>query len=157
MQKYGIENFSISLLEDNIQDNEINEREKFWISKLNTYYQGYNATLGGDGQSRIDRIKLKELYDKGYNNKEIAAIMGFERSNISKTLKSMGLKSNFSPLEKTVLISPKGEEIIFQSRKEAAEYLINNNIPRSKDISTVAGAIGERKNDKKPYFGYYCK
>ena len=94
-------------------DNEINEREKFWISKLNTYYQGYNATLGGDGQNRIDRIKLKELYDKGYNNKEIAIIMGFERSNISKTLKAMGLKSNFSPSEKTILISPEGKEIEF--------------------------------------------
>ena len=157
MQKYGIENFSISLLEDNIQDNEINEREKFWISKLNTYYQGYNATLGGDGQNRIDRIKLKELYDKGYNNKEIAIIMGFERSNISKTLKAMGLKSNISPSEKTILISPEGKEIEFQSRKEAAQYLIDRNIPRSKDVLTVASAIGERKNDKKSYFGYYCK
>ena len=157
IQKYGVENFSISLLEDNIQDNEINEREKFWISKLNTYYQGYNATLGGDGQNRIDRIKLKELYDLGYNNREIADIMGFERSNISRAIKSMGLTSNFHPKEKTILISPDGEEIIFESREKAAEYLINKNIPRSKEVSTVAGMLCERKYDKKPYFGYYCK
>ena len=157
IQKYGVENFSISLLEDNIQDNEINEREKFWISKLNTYYQGYNATLGGDGQNRIDRIKLKELYDLGYNNREIADIMGFERSNISRAIKSMGLTSNFHPKEKTILISPDGEEIIFESREKAAEYLINKNIPRSKKVSTVAGMLCERKYDKKPYFGYYFK
>ena len=66
-----------------------------------------------------------------------------------KTLKAMGLKSNFSPSEKTILISPEGKEIEFQSRKEAAQYLIDRNIPRSKDVLTVASAIGERKNDKK--------
>lgn len=157
MQKYGIENFVISILEDHINEDEIDDREKFWISKLDTYYHGYNATLGGDGQSRIDKYKLKELYDKGYNNKEIASIMGHERSNISKMLKSMGLKSNFSPEEKITLVSPKGLELTFNSVVEAAQYLINKNITRSKNIDSVAGMISKRKYDQKPYFGYYCK
>lgn len=49
MQKYGIENFNISIIEENIPEENIDNREKFWISKLDTYYNGYNATLGGDG------------------------------------------------------------------------------------------------------------
>lgn len=48
---------------ENISDNDdINEREKFWISKLNTYYDGYNMTLGGDGG--LTYKKGDELYDK---------------------------------------------------------------------------------------------
>ena len=157
MQKYGIENFKISILEDDILEEHLDSREQFWISKLDTYYNGYNATLGGDGQSRIDRFKLKELYDKGFNNKEIAFIMGHERSNISKALKAMGLSSNYNPTEKTTLISPTGEEIEFESRVKAAEYLIEKNIPRSKNINVVATKIGRKKHDKTSYFGYFCK
>lgn len=157
MLKYGIENFDIRPLEINIPEEKIDEREQFWISHLNTFYSGYNATLGGDGGSRIDRFKVKELYDKGYNNSEIASIMGHERSNISKIIKDMGLVSNFIAKEKTILIAPNGEELEFESRVKAAEYLINNKIPRSTNVSTVAGMLGERKYDKKPYFGYYCR
>lgn len=157
MQKYGIDNFHIDILEENIPEEQLNDKEKFWISKLDTYYNGYNATLGGDGQSRIDRIKLKELYDKGFNNKEIAVIMGHERSNISKAIKAMGLSSNFIVSEKTILIAPDGNELQFNSRLEAAEYLISKKVPRSTNVANVAGMLGERKYDKKPYFGYYCK
>ena len=157
MQKYGIDNFHIDILEENIPEEQLNDKEKFWISKLDTYYNGYNATLGGDGQSRIDRIKLKELYDKGFNNKEIAAIMGHQRSNISKAIKSMGLKSNFNPKEITTLIDPENNVLIFESREDAAKYLINKGITRSTSIKTVAHALGEKKFSKEPYFGYYCK
>ena len=83
--------------------------------------------------------------------------MGHERSNISKAIKAMGLKSNFSASEKTILISPKNEVLEFESRELAAKYLIENKITRSKNIANVAGMIGERKYDKKPYYGYYCK
>lgn len=157
MQKYGIENFNISIVEENIPEENIDNREKFWIAKLDTYYNGYNATLGGDGQNRIDKIKLKELYDKGFNNKEIASIMGHQRSNISKAIKSMGLKSNFNPKEVTILIDPENNVLTFESREDAAKYLINKGVPRSKNIKTVAHALGEKKFSQESYFGYYCK
>lgn len=50
-RKYGIQNFSfkiIELLEENY--NKIcNEREKYWIQHFNSYQNGYNETIGGDG------------------------------------------------------------------------------------------------------------
>lgn len=48
IEKYGKENFSINILEDNIEAEKLNEKEAYWIEKLDTYYNGYNQTLGGD-------------------------------------------------------------------------------------------------------------
>lgn len=56
MRKYGIEHFSIKLLEK-CSTVKAAERERYWIKKLDTYGRnGYNATCGGDG---------KQLYDYG--------------------------------------------------------------------------------------------
>ena len=43
MRKYGIENFTVDVLEKTIF---LDEKEKYWISKLNPIY---NMTSGGDG------------------------------------------------------------------------------------------------------------
>lgn len=55
MRKYGIENFSIELLED--CDNALNEqREKHWIATL---VPRYNMTAGGDGGRTADSPNYK--------------------------------------------------------------------------------------------------
>ena len=51
MNKYGIEHFHISLLEET--DNP-EERECYWIEKLGSFKYGYNATIGGDGRKYLD-------------------------------------------------------------------------------------------------------
>ena len=50
MRKYGIENFSIELVEE-CEDNKLNEQEQYWINYYNSYNNGYNMTLGGEGAS----------------------------------------------------------------------------------------------------------
>lgn len=45
MRKHGIDKFTIEILEETTSDM-LNDREKFWISKLNPQY---NMTSGGDG------------------------------------------------------------------------------------------------------------
>ena len=50
--KHGPENFKVELIEDGISANKIDEKEKFYIEKYNTFYlngQGYNMTSGGQG------------------------------------------------------------------------------------------------------------
>lgn len=48
MRKYGKENFRIKAIEE--CDNELlNEREVYWVSEKDSYHNGYNATMGGDG------------------------------------------------------------------------------------------------------------
>ena len=49
MEKHGIENFSAEILEECANREQLNEREKFWISELNTLSpNGYNLADGGN-------------------------------------------------------------------------------------------------------------
>lgn len=46
-RKYGIDNFNFEIIEETSED-KLFDREKYWIEYFNTYYNGYNETLGGD-------------------------------------------------------------------------------------------------------------
>ena len=64
MQKYGIEHFHIELIEEtDIPE----ERERYWIEFYNSYHDGYNATLGGDGKCLFDhKLLAKRLEEHPY-------------------------------------------------------------------------------------------
>lgn len=50
IKKYGIENFDLEIIEDNIQISELDDKEIFYIKKFQSYYTsglGYNLTKGG--------------------------------------------------------------------------------------------------------------
>lgn len=51
MRKYGIENFSFSVLEYIENKNQLGQREQYWIEYYDTYKNGYNESPGGDGGS----------------------------------------------------------------------------------------------------------
>jgi hypothetical protein len=61
MNKYGFENFKFEILEDNLSENEILEREIYWIDKLNTRDStiGYNSKTGGVGGKMTEETKSK--------------------------------------------------------------------------------------------------
>lgn len=46
---YGWDNFVLEIIEDNIPAEEIDAKEQYYIHFYDTYKNGYNATLGGDG------------------------------------------------------------------------------------------------------------
>lgn len=50
LREFGFENFSYEILEqkDYYSPEELNEREKYWISYYNSYYNGYNMNPGGE-------------------------------------------------------------------------------------------------------------
>ena len=52
MRKYGIENFVFSILEEYLED-ELDEKEQFWIKSLDSYAHGYNMTQGGQDHCSI--------------------------------------------------------------------------------------------------------
>lgn len=67
---YGWENFSVEILEECIDAKKLNEREIFWIAKLNCKaLNGYNLTAGGEGTigrkySDETRAKISENVPK---------------------------------------------------------------------------------------------
>lgn len=73
MNHYGIDQFVFYVIEDNIQSEDVlNEREKYWITKLNAIENGYNMAEGGDGGASIvpkhwDENHHANFYDYLYN------------------------------------------------------------------------------------------
>ena len=56
IKKYNWNGFIHEIIEDNIQTKEeANNREIYWISVFDSYYNGYNLTLGGDNRENFCR------------------------------------------------------------------------------------------------------
>lgn len=85
-RKYGLNNFDFEIIEI-LEDYSISgEREKYWIAYYDTYNNGYNESLGGDGGSSIghcsgedngrakltqlDVIDIRTKYQKGISKNE---------------------------------------------------------------------------------------
>ena len=64
--------------------------KKYWIAFFDSYYNGYNATLGGDGCPLYDREYIKRLWEQGLSNQEICKILGCDKSTVRRTLYSFG-------------------------------------------------------------------
>ena len=47
IRKYGAEEYELLILEENIPLDKLDEREKYWIKFYDTYWNGYNQTIGG--------------------------------------------------------------------------------------------------------------
>lgn len=90
LRKYGIENFSFSILEA-CKVSELNEKEIEWISKLNTYGDGYNCTRGGDGCLKIDYEQILSLWNDGNGAKEISEITNIASSQLTAILHSFDI------------------------------------------------------------------
>lgn len=90
MKKYGIENFSIEIVEECLPEN-INEREKYWIEYFGSFKEGYNATRGGDGKHYLDYELIFKLYNENKTYKEISEILNCDFSSITKILENYNI------------------------------------------------------------------
>lgn len=75
MRKYGIENFSLTIIE-NCPDKELNDREQYWINKKQTWIaehpnKGYNLTSGGNNGTKYSYNYIRLLYKNGMTQSEI--------------------------------------------------------------------------------------
>lgn len=116
--KYGIQNFQIEKIEQ-VQDSLLNEREIYWIKTLNSYIKdgnGYNCTLGGEGNSIINTTKVFNLWDNGLSIQEICNELNHDRSSIRKILQSY---KNYSIQESNL----RGDKIQSKNRfKQIKQY-----------------------------------
>ena len=90
MNKYGTKNFSIEILEE-CGIEEVSSRECYWIAVFNSYRDGYNATMGGDGRQYADYDLIYNLYSEGCDYKKISELTGHDRLTISTALEQHGI------------------------------------------------------------------
>lgn len=68
IRKYGKENFIVQWIDKEDNLNQLKEKEIFWIAFYDSYYHGYNATLGGDGNLKYDYDEIVNYYLQNGNS-----------------------------------------------------------------------------------------
>ena len=88
--KYGEDNFSIELLEE-CPVHIVDERERFWIEKYQSFKYGYNATIGGEGKPYADYELIFQLWNQNKTIKEIIEQTGYAAETVRKALNNYGI------------------------------------------------------------------
>lgn len=63
IKKYGWDVFNIEIIENDIPNDIIDKKEKYYISLYDTYNKGYNATEGGDGGRTNTKLSQNEVLE----------------------------------------------------------------------------------------------
>lgn len=155
MRKYGVENFNIISLEDNIPNELLSLKEQEYIQQYNSYYHGYNSTFGGDGESCVDFIRVEQLFNQGLNCTQIAKQLGHTRTTISSSLKAHGYEIPSIPGNKGKGKKVLFEGVIYPSITALAKYLIQNNEDfKGKKEHAVVKGISKATTKNVSYLGY---
>lgn len=91
IRKYGVEHFSPIIIEDNIPETELNNKEIYWINFYNSYKNGYNSTIGGEGDKKYPEKEILNLWNKGYSCSDISNELGCTYMTASYTLSNLGI------------------------------------------------------------------
>lgn len=155
--KYGIENFICEEIEE-VPNELLDEREKYWINYYDSYFNGYNSTLGGRATPLynwdVDDIIEKYLVLK--SARKVAEAIGCDHSSIDKILNANNIP-RFTPAQQQsqpVLFEKNNEILRFETTTDAADYLMKNNISKNKNIKSLRQDIVYRIHNGKTLFGY---
>lgn len=153
--KYGIDNFIIEELGEYLSE-ELSKWEIYWIGYYDTYKNGYNATLGGEGKTQFDRtLILQELKNNPYPS-EIAKKFNCSRDTVINIAKANHIKVrnkandeylNINAPKKVAQYDLKTNEYIqtFSSVKAAIDWCVEQHLC-SKQSSGARSHISEVAN-----------
>ena len=92
MRKYGEENFEVECIE--VCDNEqLDEREIYYIKEYDSYRQGHNATLEGGGRKELELNveEIQQLWELDYCVVQIASLTNSNEKTVKYYLASQGI------------------------------------------------------------------
>lgn len=158
MRKYGIDNFHIEILEE-ISNALLNERETYWIKKLQSYNRniGYNCNIGGNGSTIYDHQLIIDLYNQYQNCHEVCRIVGCSLNTLYSILEannihilSCGEVTHKTYGKRVVQLDKKTNEYIatYDSLQDAARAVGRDNSGSASHISEVC------KGKRHSAFGY---
>lgn len=89
MNKYGKDNFWVEQIDTADSREELNNKEKYWISYYNSINNGYNMMDGGNDENPMNSEKVKKKHAQKLSSQEI-------RDKISKSLSDYRKREGFS-------------------------------------------------------------
>lgn len=170
IRKYGPEEYELIILEENVPLKQLDEREKYWINFYDTFWEGYNQTVGGTFPNKpiYTDEKIQEVYDllrdETISFPEISKLTGLSITHI------YNLNAGFRrpqegieyPIRKKTVKGNKGCKFSQDEIKIIHEAILNTNKPfkelgkdfgcRSETISRInAGKIAIYHLDEYTY------
>jgi len=161
IQKYGINCFSFEILEET--ENEIlDEKEIYYINIFDSFHNGYNNTVGGNGNKGYKRKRKHEdiipnLYKELKSTEKVAKHLGISRITVRNVLKEKNLfikykrsSLDYKKLEVVQLSLDSNILNIFSSLTEACESIGLNN----KNVGELSKCC---KGKRKTAYGFIWK
>lgn len=151
--KYGIENFQVETLEET---NLPEERERFWIEYYQSFKNGYNATLGGDGKKYLDYDVIFSTYTELKSAPKTAEKLNISVDSVYTAVSQKGKMLSSQEANQTLYGKPikmfsKNQEYqrSFSSLKDAARYLMDNHLTKDGALNGITSHIRDCANGKR--------
>ena len=156
-KKYGLENFSFEPIEE-IENEKLDEREKYWIDYYDSYKNGYNMTLGGRLVElyKWDLNEIINLYNETKSARKVAEIIRCDHSTIDNLLNANNV-SRYKKGEQfnRIVCLEKDDNIYkFTSNREAAEWLIDNHYTKTNKINNVRMMVSNTAANNGKYLNF---
>lgn len=173
IKKYGKENFEVEQILE-CPNEDLDLQEKFYISKYNSFENGYNLTIGGQCGTTSLNINIEEAIKK-YNElktvEKTAKYFGCCAETMSKILRANGINvkpqlhlENLSRAPKTMFKEGDNTKkvrivelnLIFNSLKECSQWLIDNHYSKASTMEAARKSLSRALNgDRATYCGLH--
>lgn len=173
IKKYGKENFKVEQILE-CPNEDLDLQEKFYISKYNSFENGYNLTIGGQCGTTSLNINIEEAIKK-YNElktvEKTAKYFGCCAETMSKILRANGINvkpqlhlENLSRAPKTMFKEGDNTKkvrivelnLIFNSLKECSQWLIDNHYSKASTMEAARKSLSRALNgDRATYCGLH--
>lgn len=157
IKKYGSNNFTVESL-GMFEEGILEDKEVYYINLYDTYKNGYNATLGGDGKRYFSYSdeEVIEKYEKDGQVKSTAIFFKCDEGTVRNILRRNNIKIEYNHI---VNIKNIENDKMFDSVQEVVDWLKEKEIVTLSDDYNTQRSIrrvldGTRKSYKKLTFEY---
>ena len=169
IQTVGREHFNVEEIEK-VPRELLNEREQYWINYYDSFYNGYNRTLGGEGDLIHPSEEINKALDMYYNGASMTEIQekyGLHHSTLHKYRKMLNLpkrKVTEHELQSSILNVKKATEAnqipienitlqrIYSSKKEALCDMIEQGYSKAKDWHNIRASLDKALSGEQDTF-----
>lgn len=160
LAKYGLDNFRFEIIEE-IDNQLLDEREKYWIKFYNSYRDGYNATIGGNNNFNdlFELQEVLELYHAHKSARKVAEILQCDHNTIDNILNTNKIyryteSDRLAAIHGRIIVEKNAERYIFNSIAQTGEWFVQNKICRAKTKETARKGVAFALDKQIPYYGY---